>query len=343
MLRSGGDMAQPLAVIGGGSWGTAQANLLAQKGHPVRLWIHNRRLADNIEQQRENVTYLPGVKLAESIQICTSIEQALGGMELVVMAVPSLYLRIIAQQMKPYISPQAIIISTTKGIEQKTLLRMSQVVAQELPARVGVLSGPSFAMEVAKHTPTAVVAASADPRVAKTIQSLFHTSFFRVYTNDDPLGTELGGALKNIIALATGVSDGLGFGQNTRSALITRSLMEITRLGSAMGAKPITFLGLAGVGDLVLTCTGDLSRNRRVGLQIGRGQKLNQILADMKMVAEGVNTTKSAMGLAEKYGVEMPITRQVYAVLFEDKSPRRAVEELLSREMKNEFADIVGH
>jgi glycerol-3-phosphate dehydrogenase (NAD(P)+) len=333
-------MDQPLAVIGGGSWGTAQANLLAHKGYPIRLWVHNQQLAGQIKQQRENIVYLPGIKLAESIKICTSLEEALKGVDFIVMAVPSLYMREIAKQMKPYVFDQAVIVSTSKGIEQNSLSRMSQVLTQELPCRVGALSGPSFAMEVAHKYPTAVVAAADDLAVRKIIQSLFHTTYFRVYINDDLTGTELGGALKNIIALATGVSDGLGFGQNTRSALITRSLVEITRLGAAMGAKPITFLGLAGVGDLVLTCTGNLSRNRQLGLKLGKGEKLEQILAGMRMVAEGVTTTKSALGLAEKYGVEMPITQQVYAVLFEDKSPRQAVAELMRREMKGEFVDI---
>jgi glycerol-3-phosphate dehydrogenase (NAD(P)+) len=336
-------MAQPLAIIGGGSWGTAQANLLAQQGYSPRLWVHGRQLAEAMEKQRQNTTYLPGIKLVETVRICTSLEQALDGAEVIVIAVPSLYLRAIAQQMKPYVSPRTILISTSKGIEHKTLLRMSQVLEQQLSGRVGVLSGPSFAAEVARHSPTAVVAAAADPEVAGTIQSLFSTPYFRVYTNEDVVGTELGGALKNIIALATGVSDGLGFGQNTRSALITRGLAEITRLGTAMGAKAITFLGLAGVGDLVLTCTGNLSRNRQVGLQLGQGRKLDQILAEMKMVAEGVETTKSAVELAKKYGVDMPITQQVHALLFEDKSPRQAVEELLARGLKREFADITTH
>ncbi len=332
-----------LAVIGGGSWGTAQANLLALKGYSVRLWFHDKELAKTVAQKRENVAYLPGVELAESIRICTSFEEALRDVEFIVMAVPSAYLRKVARQMEPYVTPQAIIVSTSKGIEHDTSLRMSQVLVEILPVRVGALSGPSFAKEVAWCNPTAVVVASADPEVSKTIQSFYSTSYFRVYTNDDVIGTELGGALKNVVALATGVSDGLGFGLNTRSALINRGLVEIARLGAAMGAKPITFLGLAGMGDLVLTCTGDLSRNRQVGLKIGQGQKLKQILADMKMVAEGVETAKSAMQLAQKYGVEMPITQQTHALLFEDKSPRQVVEELLSREIKGEFANIPGY
>lgn len=333
-------MFQPLAVIGGGSWGSAQAKLLALKGYSVRLWFHDRELAASVAQKGENFAYLPGVELTESIQICTSLEQALEGVEFIVVAVPSTYLRKIARQMKPYVSSQATIVSTSKGIECDTLLRMSQVLEEILPGKVGALSGPSFAKEVAWCNPTAVVVASTEPEVVEAIQSCYATSYFRVYSNEDVLGTELGGALKNVIALATGVSDGLGFGLNTRSALINRGLIEIARLGVAMGAKPITFLGLAGMGDLVLTCTGDLSRNRQVGLKIGQGQKLNQILAEMRMVAEGVETTKSALQLAQKYGVEMPITQQTHALLFEDKPPRQAVEELLSREIKGEFADI---
>ncbi len=336
-------MAQPLLVIGAGSWGTAQADLLAQKGFPVKLWVHNPELAEIIKRQRENVVYLPGIKLAESLQVCTSFEQALKQVEFIVMAVPSQHLRQIAQQLKPYVTSQTIIVSTSKGIEHDTLLRMSQVLGQMLPCRVGALSGPSFAVEVARKHPTAVVAAANDARIAETIQQIFRTPCFRVYTNNDIVGTELGGAIKNIMALATGISDGLGFGLNTRSALINRGLIEMAKLGAAQGAKPITFLGLAGMGDLVLTCTGDLSRNRHVGLKVGQGQKLDQILAEMRMVAEGVETTKSALELARKAGVDMPITEQVYAVLFEDKPPRQAVEELLQREIKGEFADIMGN
>ncbi len=335
-------MAQALAVIGAGSWGTAQANLLAQKGYSVSLWVHNPELAKTIERERENTTYLPGIQLAESLLVCTSIEQALGNVEFVVMAVPSQHVRGIAQQFKPYVTPETIIVSTSKGIEHNTLLRMSQVLGELLPCRVGALSGPSFAIEVARQYPTAVVAAADEAQVAKKIQQIFHTPYFRVYINNDVVGTELGGAIKNIMALATGISDGLGFGLNTRSALINRGLIEIAKLGAALGAKPITFLGLAGMGDLVLTCTGDLSRNRQVGLKIGQGQKLDHILAEMRMVAEGVETTKSALALARKNGVDMPITEQVHAVLFEDKSPRQAVEELLARQIKDEFAGIMG-
>ncbi len=330
-----------ISVIGAGSWGTALADLLAKNGYITKLWVHNKNLADTINKKRENTTYLPDIKLSDNIQVSASLEDAISGVKTVVMSVPSAYLRSISKQIKPFINKNTLLISATKGIENGALLRMSELLASELPAKIGVLSGPSFAREVAMNYPTAVTAASNDKIIAKRIQHIFNTAYFRVYTNNDVIGAELGGALKNIMAIATGVADGLGFGLNTRAALINRGLIEITRLGAAMGAKPITFLGLAGMGDLVLTCTGDLSRNRQVGLKIGQGMKLADILSDMKMVAEGVENTKSALALAHKYKVEAPIIEQVYALLFEDKSPRDAVGELLTRRIKGEFINII--
>ena len=324
-------------VIGGGSWGTAITHLLANKGYPVTLWVHEPELARQIESQRRNPIFLPGITLPRNVQV-TSDLAALPPSPVFVMAVPSQYMRQVARRMKNHIGPDTTLVCVSKGIEKDSLKYMSQVLAEELAGRTGILSGPSFAKEVAQQLPTAVVVASREPDTALQIQQIFNTDYFRVYTNSDIIGVQIGGSLKNVIAIAAGISDGLGFGLNTRATLITRGLAEITRLGVAMGASPRTFSGLAGMGDLVLTCTGALSRNRTVGLQIGQGKTLNEILNQMKMVAEGVDTAESAAGLARKYNVEMPIAQQTYKVLFEGLSPRQAVQNLMSRELKDEFA-----
>lgn len=329
-----------IAVIGAGSWGTTLADLLARKGHAVTLWVYERDLAERLANTRENDLYLPGFTLAAGLTFTTDLAAAAGGREMLVLVPPSQVMRTVISQATPHIAPGTLLVSAAKGIENDTLLPMSDVLAQVLPAgltdNLAFLSGPSFAREVAAAMPTAVVAAADRPEVARRVQEAFSTETFRVYTNDDVVGVELGGALKNVIALAAGVSDGLGFGYNTRAALITRGLAEMTRLGVAMGANPATFAGLAGMGDLVLTCTGDLSRNRTVGMELGQGRKLDEILGGMKMVAEGVKTTLSAYQLACKLGVEVPITEQTYRILYEGKEPRRAVADLMLRGLKPE-------
>ncbi|MDZ7641267.1 MAG: NAD(P)H-dependent glycerol-3-phosphate dehydrogenase [Desulfurivibrio sp.] len=336
-------LADGVAVMGAGSWGTALAGVLAGQGFPVYLCCRDPEHARCMAAERENRAYLPGFKLAPAIQPTTDIS-VVAACRAVVMAVPSHGFRVVFRRLLPYLEARSAIISATKGIENDSLLTMTGVMAAELatvspsPAcRLGVLAGPSFAREVAEGLPTAVTVAAASRQEARFFQELFFTQRFRVYIGTDLLGQELGGALKNIIAIAAGISDGLGYGTNARAALITRGLAEITRLGVAMGANPLTFSGLAGLGDLVLTCTGDLSRNRTVGLKLGQGQTITEILAEMRMVAEGVKTTGSAHALARRQGVEMPILEEVYRVLYEDKPCRQAVRDLLAREGKEEL------
>ncbi len=334
-----GDRMGRVAVMGAGSWGTALALVLAGKGYQVDLWGQNPERVALLADERENRRYLPGFPLPDNIRPVSDPAVAAGA-EAVVMVVPSHGFRAVFQKIRPHLTANAAIISATKGIENDTLLTMTQVMAEELAGaagyRLGVLAGPSFAREVAEGLPTAVTVAANDQSSAAFFQQLFFTERFRVYAGSDLIGQELGGALKNIIAIAAGISDGLGYGTNARAALITRGLAEITRLGVKMGANPLTFAGLAGLGDLVLTCTGDLSRNRTVGLKLGRGMKIAEILAEMKMVAEGVKTTRSAWALASRQGVEMPILEQVYRVLYQDKPCREAVRDLLARDRRDE-------
>lgn len=330
-----------IAVIGAGSWGTALAKVLSDKGHQVLLWGHNPSDMDAIQTNRENSKYLPGFKLAETLTTTSDLKQAVTGQATIVMAVPSHVTREIFKQITPFLQTDAIIVSATKGIENETLVTMTQLLTEELVnagiiGNTAVLSGPSFAKEVAQRIPTAVTVAANSTEVAERIQNLFFTDRFRVYTSTDLIGLELGGALKNPIAIAAGICDGAGLGTNTRAALITRGLTEITRLGVKMGASPLTFAGLGGLGDLVLTCTGDLSRNRAVGVKLGQGMTLDAILSEMKMVAEGVKTTKSSWNLAQREGVEMPILEQMYKVLYEDKPCSEAIEALLNRDQKGE-------
>jgi glycerol-3-phosphate dehydrogenase (NAD(P)+) len=331
-----------IGVIGAGSWGTALADLLARKGFPVILWAYEQELVERMGETRENDLYLPGFPLAPGLTFTAELREAVAGRELLVLVPPSQVMRRVMQQAAAHIEPGTLLVSAAKGIENDTLQTMSEVLLEVLPAAVAeglsFLSGPSFAREVAAGMPTAVVAAASREQVARRVQEVFSTEAFRVYTNDDVIGVELGGALKNVIAVAAGVSDGLGFGYNTRAAIITRGLAEMTRIGVAMGANPATFAGLAGMGDLVLTCTGDLSRNRTVGMELGRGRKLEEILGGMKMVAEGVKTTLSAYQLASRLGVEAPIIDQMYRILYEGKDPRRAVGDLMLRELKPEGA-----
>ncbi len=333
---------EKICVLGAGSWGTTLANILAEKGFDISLWIREEELYRIIRKTRENAFFLPGIKLAQNITPTNSIEEAVKNRAVILCVIPSHGVRDIFAQASKFLSKDAIIVNASKGIEQETLLTVSQILRQSLPKafhkNLSVLSGPTFAKEVSRKLPTAICVAANKKAVAKKVQQVFNTNYFRVYTNSDMIGVELSGALKNVIAIAAGISDGLSLGMNARAALITRGLAEISRLGISMGADAATFAGLSGLGDLVLTCTGELSRNRSVGMLIGKGCKLSDILSEMKMVAEGVKTAKAAYELAKKYGVEMPITEQVYCVLYEDKSPKDAVMDLMTRRLKGELS-----
>lgn len=330
-----------IGIIGAGGWGTSLANLLAEKGISIDLWVHGDDVYEAILQRKENTIYLPGIVLSEAIHPTQSLEKASKGKNVLVLAVPSHAFRKTTSELRPYIEGPCTMISATKGIENDTFLTMSGILREVLPPvlhnGLAVLSGPSFAKEVAEGQPTAVTLASESQETAETGQALFTTPFFRVYTGSDVAGVELGGALKNVIAIGSGISDGLGLGNNTRAALITRGIAEITRLGVKLGANPLTFAGLAGIGDLFLTCTSDLSRNRSLGVKLGKGMSLGDVLAGMRMVAEGVNTAKSAYDLSRKLKVEMPITEYVYYVLYKGKPPRDAVKELMCRTPKDEL------
>jgi glycerol-3-phosphate dehydrogenase (NAD(P)+) len=329
-----------IAVVGAGSWGTTLANLLAEKGLRVVLWVFEEELLGDMEKERENKIFLPGIRLSGSIRLTHSLEEAFTDRAILVCAVPSHVVREIFTQGQPYLQDNALIISATKGLEDKSHQTISQVLREILGESAGgevaCLSGPSFAKEVARRLPTAVAVAGSNPEAARKAQELFATPFFRIYTNPDLLGLELGGAIKNVMAIAAGASDGLGFGHSSRAALITRGLAEMARLGIKMGADAQTFFGLAGLGDLVLTCTGDLSRNRSLGLELGKGRPLSSILEGMRMVAEGIRTTKALIELARKLKVEMPITEKVHEILYEGKNPSEAVADLMSRNPKSE-------
>lgn len=331
-----------IGVIGAGSWGTTLADLLAKQGHSVMLWAYEQDLVERMQKSHMNDLYLPSFTLDDNLSFTNDLVEAVSGREMVVLVSPSQVLRQVLQQAEPHIAPETLLVSAAKGIENSTLMIMSEIIEDVLPAekrrRVAYISGPTFAREVAAEIPTVLTVASESEEVATLVQELFSCKYFRLYRQDDVIGVELGGALKNVLALAAGICDGLGYGCNTRAAVITRGLEEMTRIGLAKGAKRTTFSGLAGMGDLVLTCTGDLSRNRTVGLEIGRGRKLAEILKGMKMVAEGVKTTVSAYQLAQKMGVEVPIIEQMYLILNEDKDPRTAVRELMQRELKAELS-----
>jgi glycerol-3-phosphate dehydrogenase (NAD(P)+) len=333
-----------IAVIGAGAWGTALAIVAGRRGdHEVRLWAYEKEVCASLEQSRVNHLFLPGFVLPPEVKATNDLKYALAGSEIVVSAMPSHHCRRVFEHMAQWLLPHMLFVSATKGLENDTLLRMTDVIHEVVgrfcgfTPKLAALSGPTFAKEVAKGDPTALTAAATDISLAVVAQKEFSDPGFRVYINDDLVGVEMGGALKNVIAIAAGVCHGLDLGHNSVAALVTRGLVEITRLAVACGAKPQTMAGLAGMGDLVLTCTGGLSRNRSVGVALGQGQALQEIIAGMHgMVAEGVLTTNAAIGLAKKYGVEMPITQQMYAILHEGKSPRDAIRELMTRPGKAE-------
>jgi len=339
-----GEADSPVAIIGAGSWGTALAALLGREGLRVRLWARRPEMAQSLRLRRENQQYLPGVTLPDSVEPHDDLARALEGAQTVVLAVPSRGMRETVRALRAHLKPQHNLISAAKGLEHHTGLRMTQVIAQELPTPWGAgaacLSGPNLAAEVAAGIATTTVIACADADLARRAQGLFMCPTFRVYTNPDVIGVELGGALKNVIAIGAGINDGLAFGDNTKAALVTRGLAEITRLGVALGAASETFMGLSGIGDLVATCASRRSRNHYVGYCLAAGRTLDEILAGMDMIAEGVPTTEAAVRLAETTGVEMPITRAVHAVLFEGQRPLDAVRELMLREARNEREEM---
>ncbi len=329
-----------IAIIGAGNWGTALAIALARKGRPVRLWGFEREVVESVRLRRENELYMPGMAIPPSVTTTTDLGEALAGADIVLTVMPSHVCRGLFRQMLPHLSPEMVFVSATKGLETESLMRMSEViravVRERFEPHLSVLSGPSFAREVARGDPTAVVVAAAERHLAALVQREFSSTTLRLYSSSDVTGVELGGAVKNVIAIAAGVIHGLGLGHNPTAALLTRGLAEITRLACACGARRETMSGLAGMGDLALTCTGDLSRNRMVGMELGRGEKLADIVASMRMVAEGIKTTKATVRLAEKHGVEVPITHQVDRILEADISPREAIRELMERSLKEE-------
>ncbi len=334
-----------IAILGSGAWGTALAIVLTRNSrHTVRLWAYEPEVRDSITAQQENLLYLPGFKTPAGVTATNSYAEALEGAEIVVSVMPSHHCRSVFEEMHRYLTPQMLLVSATKGIENNSYMRMTEIIrdvlrkAKGFEPRVGALSGPSFAVEVARGDPTAITIASSDAEFAQIIQREFSDPFFRVYTNDDITGVELGGALKNVVAIAAGICAGLELGHNSVAALITRGLAEITRLAVACGGRPETLAGLAGLGDLVLTCTGSLSRNRSVGVELGRGRKLPEIVADMhSTVAEGVFTSCAAVGLAQRHNMELPITQQMYEILQNGKSPRQAIQDLMTRRAKSEM------
>ena len=328
-------------VIGSGSWGTALARVLSKNGHEVTLWSRREEESRMLREERENKSKLPGVKLPDDILCTTDLEQTVEGKDILVLATASPSIRSMAKKMAPYVAAGQLIVDVSKGIEESTLMILTDVIAQEIPqCRAAVLSGPSHAEEVGRDIPTTVVAGAKDRETAEYIQNLFMNKVFRVYTSPDMLGIELGGALKNVIALAAGAADGLGCGDNTKAALITRGIVEMSRLGVAMGGHIETFNGLTGIGDLIVTCASMHSRNRRAGILIGQGKTMQEAMDEVKMVVEGVNSAKAAKTLAEKYGIDMPIVQEVNQVLFEDKPAREALADLMLRDKKIEHPEL---
>ncbi|TDF99331.1 NAD(P)H-dependent glycerol-3-phosphate dehydrogenase [Paenibacillus piri] len=337
-------MTDKVSVLVAGSWGTAIASVLAENQHDVMLWTRSERQAAEINVEHRNRRFLGDVELPPHVRATASMEEALRDASAVIVVAPSAAMREVARQMRPFLQKDTVLVHATKGFETAGLRRMSTVLAEELPHydadSIVVLSGPSHAEEVITQCPTTVVVASADPQAAEKAQDLLINTYFRVYTNPDMIGVEVGGALKNIIALGAGLSDGLGFGDNAKAALLTRGLAEISRLGTAMGGNPLTFSGLAGVGDLVVTCTSKHSRNWRAGYMLAQGNSLETVLEQMGMVVEGVRTTQAACILSQKYDISMPIADELYAVLFEGKSPRTAVEDLMGRGRTHEIEEV---
>jgi len=329
-----------LAIIGAGSWGTALALVLAPRFSTVRLWVYEQDLAARMTGSRENDVYLPGFSLPANVEVVNDLASSLESAEIVLGVMPSHRARGVYTQMLPLLNESMLLVSATKGLETGSLLRMSEVICQvvspRFQPRISVLSGPTFAKEVASGEPTALVVASADSEAATLVQAAFSGSSFRLYTNSDPIGVEIGGAVKNVVAIGAGVCHGLGLGSNAIAALITRGLAEMTRLAVAAGGESKTLAGLAGLGDLVLTCNGSLSRNRTVGLELAAGKKLDEIVGSMRMVAEGVETTKATMDLARRHQVEMPIAEQMYAMLYDSRPPKEAIRQLMERSLKGE-------
>ena len=332
-----------ITVIGSGSWGTALAVMFDKFGHQVTIWSWQEEEANRIRQDGENKEFLPGVKIRDSIRIETVPEKAIMDAEIIITAVPSKFMRLNMLKFAPYFTADQVIVNVSKGLEEGSLFTLAEVIQQCAPqCEVCVLSGPSHAEEVGREIPTACVVAAKDPKTAAMLQEELMNPTFRIYTNPDMIGVEIGAALKNIIALAAGISDGLGFGDNTKAALMTRGMAEISRLGVAMGGKPFTFHGLSGIGDLIVTCTSMHSRNRRAGILLGKGKSLEETLEEVHMVVEGVNTAQAAYDLAMQYGVSMPITREVNLVLFEGKDPKKAVLDLMLRDKTSEGPEEIA-
>lgn len=330
-------MRSRVAVLGAGGWGTALAILLSRKGLPVYLWARRPELAAQLREQRENPDYLPGIALPRGLAITADLAEAVGGAGAVVFSVPSHGLREVARQAADKLRPGTLVVNTSKGFESDTLLRGSEVLGEELPqAEIAVISGPNFALEVARGQTAATVAAATSERTALRAQDLFMTADFRVYTNTDLIGVETGGALKNVYAIAAGICDGLGLGHNARAAVITRGLLELSRFGEALGGRRETFYGLSGLGDLVLTCTGELSRNHRAGVELGKGSSLDEIQRSTRMVFEGVRTTRAVVELAAKLHVDLPLAQEVHSVLFGEKRPEHALVDLMTRDRRDE-------
>ena len=329
-----------IGIIGAGSWGTALAVLLCKNGHEVTMWSAIGSEIDMLEEKREHVDKLPGVKLPDSLQFSKDLKESIEGKDLLVLAVPSIFTRATSKQMKEFVTEGQIIVNVAKGIEENTLMTLSEIIEEEIPqANVAVLSGPSHAEEVGRGIPTTVVVGNKSKKTAVAIQEIFNSPVFRVYISPDVKGIEIGAALKNVVALAAGIADGLGYGDNTKAALITRGIAEITRVGMAMGGKAETFAGLSGIGDLIVTCSSMHSRNRRAGILIGQGKSMQEAMDEVKMVVEGVYSAKAGYALSKKYEIEMPIVEQVNEILFENKKAKDAVDTLMSRDRKAELSD----
>lgn len=332
-----------IVVLGGGSWGTALANLLANKGYKVVTWLRNKEQSDYINKYKENKKYLPGVKLSGNLEMTTDLD-IVKEAQIIISAIPTQNCREVFKQIKSKVKKNSIIVNVSKGLEVGTLFRISEIVSQELPnLRYCVLSGPSHAEEVGREIPTTVVASSQLREVAEKIQDIFMTNRFRVYTNPDVIGVEIGGALKNIIALGAGISDGFGYGDNTKAALMSRGFIEIAKLGIKLGASGTTFSGLSGIGDLIVTCTSEHSRNRRAGILMGQGYTASKATEKVGMVVEGIKTTKAAYEISKKYNVDMPITTQLHKIIFEDFSVEQALENLMTRSKKHELEEILNN